>query len=399
MTAWEIRFLLAFAAGLGCGLLLALIFYSWHQRKMTAAVNRLLDEAEERGRREAENLYIRLKDSLGALSLEALSRNTAEFLKLSREVLDRKLDAGSQELQHKKEMIDETLQGMKQELQQVQELVSRLEKDREQKFGDLSRQLRQAGEQTLQLQATTNRLQSALASTSSRGQWGERMAEDVLRLAGFVEGINYLKQHTLTAATRPDYTFLLPRGLRLNMDVKFPLNNYLKLHESREESARKNFQVQFLRDVRQRLKEVTSRDYINPEDNTVDCVLVFIPNEQVYSFIHQHDRQLLDEALRQKVILCSPTTLYAVLAVIRQAVDNFNLERTAAQVLSLLGTFDRQWQLFMTSFDKLGRKIDETRDEYQKLTTTRKNQLERQLAKIDDLRRRENLPDPGSQKE
>ncbi|MBW1645848.1 MAG: DNA recombination protein RmuC, partial [Deltaproteobacteria bacterium] len=106
---------------------------------------------------------------------------------------------------------------MKKELRQVQELVNRFERDREQKFGDLSRQLRQAGEQTMKLQETTSRLQSALASTSSRGQWGERMAADVLQLAGFVEGVNYLQQHTqAAAATRPDYTFLLPRGLRLN---------------------------------------------------------------------------------------------------------------------------------------------------------------------------------------
>ena len=59
---------------------------------------------------------------------------------------------------------------------------------------------------------------------------------------------------------------------------------------------------------------------------------MFIPNEQVYAFINEHDRLLLDDALRNRVILCSPITLYAILAVIRQAVENFNLEKTTEQI-------------------------------------------------------------------
>jgi DNA recombination protein RmuC len=235
-------------------------------------------------------------------------------------------------------------------------------------------------------------LHNALAGTGTRGQWGERMAEDVLRLAGFIEGVNYLKQKTLAeAATRPDYTFILPKGLKLNMDVKFPLNNYLKFLESKSENDQQHHRTLFLRDVRQRVKEVTGRSYINPADNTVDYVLVFIPNEQVYAFIHENDQLLLDEALRQKVILCSPVTLYAVLAVIRQAVDYFNLEKTAAQILSLLGAFNKQWSMFMQSFDKLGNRIEETQKEYQRLTTTRKNQLDRQISKIEDIRQQRQI--------
>ncbi|MCD6151495.1 MAG: DNA recombination protein RmuC, partial [Deltaproteobacteria bacterium] len=83
--------------------------------------------------------------------------------------------------------------------------------------------------------------------------------------------------------------------------------------------------------------------------------------------------------------------LYAVLAVIRQAVDNFNLEKTAAQILSLLGAFNKQWSMFMQSFDKLGSRIEETQKEYQKLTTTRKTQLDRQINKIEDLRRQQEI--------
>jgi len=175
------------------------------------------------------------------------------------------------------------------------------------------------------------------------------------------------------------------------MDVKFPLDNYLKYLESDGDAEREKSKARFLKDVRERIKEVLTRDYINPEENTVDYVIVFIPNEQVYAFINENDGTILDDALKNKVILCSPITLYAILAVIRQAVDNFNLEKTAAQILSLLGSFNKQWDAFMKSFDKMGKRIDDAQREFNTLTSTRRNQMERSLRKIDDLRTQRGL--------
>jgi DNA recombination protein RmuC len=114
---------------------------------------------------------------------------------------------------------------------------------------------------------------------------------------------------------------------------------------------------------------------------------MFIPNEQVYSFINEADTTIMDEALKQKVILCSPFTLYAVLAVIRQAAENFNLERTASEMLRLLGEFSKQWQAYKEKFKSMGDKLDSARKEYDLLVTTRSNMLEKPLKKIDELRR------------
>ena len=264
--------------------------------------------------------------------------------------------------------------------------------DREQKFGQVSHQLKCTAEQTALLQETTQKLRQVLSSTKARGQWGERMAEDVLRLAGFIEGVNYLKQKTLdTAAGRPDYTFPLPQGRKVNMDVKFPLDNYVRYLEAEREPERESLRGLFLKDVKSRIKEVTTRDYINPEENTLDYVLVFIPNEQVYAFINENDPTILDEALRCKVILCSPFTLYAILAIIRQAMENFKLEETAGSMLKLMGTFRKNWELFIRSMDKMGKKLEEAQSEFQVLSKTRRTQLERPLHQIEELRQQKGL--------
>jgi DNA recombination protein RmuC len=99
----------------------------------------------------------------------------------------------------------------------------------------------------------------------------------------------------------------------------------------------------------------------------------------------------MDEALKLKVILCSPFTLYAVLAVVRQAVENFNLERTASEILKLLGEFYKQWNEYKERFKLMGEKLDAARKEYDKLVTTRTNTLERPLKRIEELRGRETM--------
>lgn len=324
--------------------------------------------------------------TFSSLSFDALSRNSAEFLKLANETLSKQTATGAGELESKKKLIDLTLEGIKGNLLKMETLVTDFSKDREKKYGELSSQLKATAEQTGKLQETTNQLHTALASTTMRGQWGERMAEDILRLAGFIEDVNYRKQKTLeTTASRPDFTFMLPKNLILNMDVKFPLTNYLNYVNEESESGKQNYKQQFLKDVRQRVKEVTTRDYINPEENTVDYVLVFIPNEQVYYFMHENDSTLIDDALKNKVVVCSPLSLYAILAVIHQAVESFNMEKTSSEMLALFGSFNKQWEAFKSSMEKIGKRIDDAKDEYSRLVSTRTNQLERPLRKIDDL--------------
>ena len=154
---------------------------------------------------------------------------------------------------------------------------------------------------------------------------GGANAEDVLAAAGFIENVNYEKQRKLATGGIPDYTFRLPQGHVVHMDVKFPIDNYLRWLDCAE-SDRGRLAKAFQRDVRDRVKELGGRCYVDPE-TTVDYLLLFVPNESVYGFLHEHDPDLIDNALAQKVVLCSPTSLFAVLAVIRQAVDAFLVER------------------------------------------------------------------------
>ncbi|MBI4653714.1 MAG: DNA recombination protein RmuC [Nitrospirae bacterium] len=325
-------------------------------------------------------------DKLGTISLDALTKNSKEFLRLAEEKLKSQTNEGKQELEKKKELIDQSVETIEKTLAEMRKKLDDVEKGSIKVFSLVEHH----ADITSKLKDTTEHLKNALASSKKRGEWGERMAEDILRLVGLVEGINYIKQKTLESSSgRPDYTFFLPNNLKINMDVKFPLENYQHYLDAQTEYDKKRFKDELLKNTRVMIKQVTNRAYIDTTENTVDYVIVFIPNEQVYSFVNEAAPAIMDEALKQKVILCSPFTLYAVLAVIRQAVENFNLEKTASEILRLLSDFSKQWNLYKDKFRVMGERLDDAKKEYDNLITTRSNMLERPLRKIDDLRKQE----------
>ena len=306
--------------------------------------------------------------------------------KLVHQQADQILRLAETRLAGKKDVIDGTLRHMKDDLNKVEKLMQTLEQDRAEKYGKIDTRLENAASVIKDLANTTEGLKNALSSNSGRGQWGERMAEDVLRLSGLIEGINYIKQTKLEAGSKPDFTFMLPQNLRLNMDVKFPFNNYQLYTEAKTEREREECKKKFLKDVKQRIKEVQTRDYINQEDQTVDYVLMFVPNEQIFAFINEIDRTLVDEAMKGKTILCSPLSLYAILAVVRQSIDNFSIESKSREMLSLFGSFRQQWEKFKDQMETVRARFETVHKGYEELTGTRERQLDRHFAKIEELR-------------
>jgi DNA recombination protein RmuC len=87
------------------------------------------------------------------------------------------------------------------------------------------------------------------------------------------------------------------------------------------------------------------------------------------------------------VVLCSPLTLFAVLAVVRPAADVAALERTSGEVLAVLGTFTQEWERFCDASTRSAVRSNAVERAYGDLAGTRRRALERPLARIDELRR------------
>jgi DNA recombination protein RmuC len=313
--------------------------------------------------------------------------------KLAGEKLGDSMSSGTRLLDLRSDAFEKRVDGLMAQVERLGDVVGRLHRDGASQHSELLSGLKEAQSSTRALAETTGHLRQALASPKARGQWGERMADDVLRLAGMVEGVTYRKQTGIAGGAIPDVTFLLPGGRVLHMDVKFPVDNYLRHLEAATDAERDAHAKAFLRDVRARVKELSTRSGYIDADATLDEVLLFIPNESVWAFIHERDPQLIDTALGQKVVLCSPVSLFAVLAVIRQAVEQTRLARTSDEILECLAGFGQQWTKFAEALDKVVNRFDTAHRGLEELTGPRRRQLERQLDRIEDLRARGGLPE------
>jgi DNA recombination protein RmuC len=305
--------------------------------------------------------------------------------------LERHLASGSREAGARDDAVRHHLSELGARLERVSQSMAGLREDRAGQQSQLLERLTEAQRVTESLRTTTEGLQRALANPQARGQWGERMADDVLRAAGMIEGVNYAKQRTLADGTRPDVTFFLPDERVQHMDVKFPLAGYLRWCEATTDAERATAATAFLRDVRSRVKELAKPGYAG--EGTTGFVLLFIPNEAVYGFIHGHDTALADDALAQRVVLCSPFTLFAVLGVIRQAADAVAVQRGADEVLDLLAGFTKQWDQFTERLDALGKNLQTVNNTFEQVNGPRRRQLARQLERVDAVRRGRGLPE------
>ena len=314
-----------------------------------------------------------LKDAFGNLSKEALDQNIETFIKIAESKFGDLMKSSDAQLDEKKKLIDSSLGEMKKQLEGLNKQTT-----------ELTGQMVESKKGITELADTTTQLRQILSSSQARGQWGERMVEDILSFIGLTEGINYEKQ-SQEGSDRPDFKFNLPDGKHINMDVKFPLSHYENFLASENETEQEAEKKAFLKDVRNHVKEISGRSYIDTNAGTVDYVLMFIPNESIYSFLNQEDHDLIDFSLGKKILLCSPVTLYAILSLIRQAVSNFHMEEKAGEVQKLVITFREQWEKFTEKLDALGKTLGTVSTHYESLIGPRRNALEKPMDKITEL--------------
>ena len=278
-------------------------------------------------------------------------------------------------------------QAVTEQLKDVTKMVQKFEQEGSERFGSVASALEQTNHLSETLNTTASELKRVLSSGQARGQWGERMAEDILQLHGFVEGIQYRKQLTIEPG-RPDYTFNLPGETKLYMDVKFPLDNYSLFVSAETDPERDAARKQFLTDVKNHVKGLASRSYSeSSSDTTIDFVLLFVPNEAVYKFIHEEDSSIINDALNKKLVICSPITLYAVLGVINQATKSFEIEKSAQELMVLLGKFESEWKKFVEQMAKVGKNLDTAKTSFGDLEGVRQRKLDDAMNKIQDLKR------------
>lgn len=306
-----------------------------------------------------------------------------QFLNLAKDKLQSEKDEIKTDLQNKKEAIEEIAKRIKEDLEKTKEKLEKAERERISSFSELRQALESQAKITEQLSATTESLKKVLSNNQLRGQFGEQVAENLLKMNGFVKGVDYeVNKEQEKSETRPDFTIFLPNKVKINVDSKFPYQNLQKMAETENKTEKNTYLKLFERDIKEKIKQVTTRDYINPSENTVDFVILFVPNEMIFSFIYDRMNDVWSQAMRQKVVMAGPFSFTAILRLVRQAYDNFRYQKNIQKIITYIKAFELEFKKYNEEFVKIGERIESLAKQYNLVESTRTNQLLKTVEKI-----------------
>lgn len=293
------------------------------------------------------------------------------------------LEADKKDISNTKKAIEDSIKRLQDDLKDSVKQRGEEQKETIGSFRALKQELETHKKVTETLSITADGLKRVLSNNQLRGQFGEQVAEDLLKMAGFVKGVDYeTNKKQKDSETRPDFAIFLPDGMRINVDAKFPFNNLVRSIETESTGEKKEHMKAFERDVREKIKQVSTRNYINPEDNTVDFVILFIPNEMIFSYIYDKMHSVWSDAQKQKVIFAGPFSFTAILRLVRQSYDNFRYQKNVQKIITQIKNFEIEFQKYNEEFEKIGSRIGSLSEQYDKVNTTRTKQLMRTVDKI-----------------
>lgn len=229
--------------------------------------------------------------------------------------------------------------------------------------------LERLNKQTLQISADAEALTKALKSEAkTQGNWGEMILENILAAAGLTEGIDYrLQAQELDEAGQkliPDVEILLPHNEVLLVDSKVSITAYANYMAATDDTARQKAAADHLASVRAHVKELADKDYPGRIRAAQNYILMFIPNEGSYLLALEHDRQLVTEAFRSRVIIVNPTTLLLCLQIAALLRSREAQSEKAEKIISVATKLYEKFASFTDTFAAIGEQLDKAKNAY-----------------------------------
>ncbi len=358
-------------------------FASQRQRLETAlatltaeadASRQIADERE----RVFEDSQRRLEASFSLLSGRALKRNAESFLRLAEERFANQQQKAQSNFGLQQQAFNDLVKPISETLKKSEEQIQALEKERRSSFSALEKHLTLMAQDQQSLQAETRNLVQALRRPEVRGRWGEITLKRLVELAGMVERCDFTEQLAVRGdegLMRPDMVIHLPDKRDIVVDAKVPLDAYLTAQSSSDPEQREAALVSHTRNVRARVKELADKAYWEQFEASPDFAVLFIPGEQFLAAALERDSNLLEDALRQKIILATPTSLVALLRAIAFSWRQVAMIKNAGEIRRLAETFQKRVGVFSEHVARLGKSLGNSVDHFNRSVGS----LERQV--------------------
>jgi DNA recombination protein RmuC len=336
----------AFMAGVAIGLILLARKRTTAQKEITHYRVQLAElEAGRRGDVEktkwVEQAEAQLREAFESLASKALRSNSAELTRQTKGELESLVDPLSKNLKN------------------LEEHVRMLESKREGAYSRLGEQLHQLNRMQAELQTTTTTLAQALRSPTVRGRWGEMQLRRIVEMAGMSDHVDFDEQATGESG-RPDMIVRLPNSGVLPIDSKVPLDAYLDAMEASDLPTRSARLSAHAKAMRTRIHDLGLKSYWEQFKDAPDFVVMFVPNESCLGAAFESDPDLLEYAMKNRVLISSPVNLLALLRTVAYGWQQHQVTENASRIAGEGRELHKRVSKFFEHLGKIGTSLDKS---------------------------------------
>ena len=297
-----------------------------------------------------------MDEAFAKASAQALNEATSRFLTLAKGQFDGRAS-------EEQEALRRMLEPMHKELDALERLTHEAGKENAARLGELKGQIENVSR-------ASEALANALKRPQVRGSWGEGQLVAILESSGLVAGKSFLVQDQTDRdgkLLRTDVVIILPRGRRIVIDSKAPLDAYLGAVEAETEAEKARLCGEHARAVRGHVRDLSRKEYWSRYDGSPEYVILFLPYEAAYQIACEGDKALLDDAQKQRIILANPMTLMNLVHLATYVLNEERLQQNAEEVrlharalcdrlgkaVELMGRHGRHLRLAAESYNEL----------------------------------------------
>jgi DNA recombination protein RmuC len=337
---------------------------------------------------EQEDSEQRLRASFDSLAGDSLRRNSELFLRMAREMLSRDQVVASNSLRERETAIAQLVEPLRIAIAKAEEQAAMLERERRDAFATLRTQLEVVTSGQSLLHRETRNLVTALRRPEVRGRWGELTLRRLVELSGMSEHCDFTEQLQVTGdegSFRPDLVVHMPDSRDVVVDVKTPLDAYLEALEATTDEARQNELRRHAQHVEMRVRQLASKKYWSQFEHSPEFTVLFLPGDQFLSAALAERPDLLETALRQNVILATPSTLIALLKTIAYGWRQSAIAENAATIRELGQDLHRRLSTFTGHLERTGQRLSAAVDAYNAAVGSLERQVLPQARRFADL--------------
>ncbi|WP_101571023.1 DNA recombination protein RmuC [Alistipes sp. cv1] len=312
---------------------------------------------------EAERERARRTEEIAALQ----EQQRLAFKNLANDILEEK---SRQFKQSNRESLESLLKPFRENIEGFRKRVDEVyDKEAQQRFS-LKEEIRSLNEMNRRMSEEANNLTRALKGNSKvQGDWGEMILETILDSSHLVKGIHYFTQENLKDAAgnnlRPDVILNLPDRKQIVVDSKVSLTAYVAYTESADPDEASRAVKNHLRSVRSHIDELGSKRYQALVDSP-DFVIMFVPNEPAFLLAMQYDPTLWSDAYNKKVIVSSPTNLFALLKLVDDLWKRDKQNKNAIAIATEGANLYDKFVGFAETLTDLGRSVSAAGEKYER---------------------------------